>query len=223
MNRKWASLAGLVAAAAPLLSLSSCARNQDLVSITIAPPAITYGSAVPAGVIQTPVPLTAYGTYIHPQETKVITSRVTWASDITQVAIVDNGGNLTAGPDCGIANVSASFYTDNGNPNGNVVVASMTVTVDGPASFGCPQGGVTHNLSVDVTGGANGVIASSPAGISCGATCSAAFASGSSVSLSPTPNAGHSFGGWGVGCTTISGTTCSVTMNTDVTVTATFN
>ena len=45
------------------------------------------------------------------------------------------------------------------------------------------------------------VIVSSPSGINCGATCSAVFALGSSVALTPTPNSGHTFGGWGPGST----------------------
>jgi hypothetical protein len=223
MSGKWFSSVALCAMALLLLSLASCAHNQDLQSITISPAKITYGSSVPVGGTQTPVPLTAYGSYIHPPETKDITSTVTWASDITDVAVVDSSGKLTAGPGCGVANISASFFTDNGNRKGNVVVGFMTVTVDGPASLGCPQGTSTQNLSVSVTGGSNGVIASSPAGINCGTTCSAAFPTGSSVALTPTPNSGHTFGGWGAGCTTISGTTCNVTMNGDVTVSATFN
>ena len=223
MNGKWFSIAGLCALAGLFLSLSGCGRNQDLVSITVSPSAFTYFSPAPPGVTQTPIPLTAYGSYIHPVATKVITNQVTWASDNTVVAAVDSSGNLTAGTVCGIANISASFFTDGGNKNGNVVVGAMTVTVEGPASQGCPTGGATHNLSVNVTSGAaNGVIVSSPPGINCGTTCTAAFGAGSSVALTASPLSGHTFGGWG-GCTTTSGATCNVTMNSDVTVTAFFN
>src|SRR5579864_6525662 len=132
---KWFGSIGLAAAGTLLLNLSSCARNQDLVSIQIVPSGFTYGSAVPSGLPQTPIPLTAYGTYIHPAETKNITTSVIWASDVTAVATVDNTGGLTAGVDCGGANISASVYTDGGNKNGNVVVGYMFVTVDGPASL----------------------------------------------------------------------------------------
>jgi hypothetical protein len=221
MTRTWFSIA-LIIAAALLLSLPSCGYNQHLTSITVSPPAFTYFSPAAPGVQQIPIPLTAYGAYIHPPETKDITSQVTWASDNTVVADVSSAGQLTDGVACGVANISATSFTDGGNKNGNVVVGFMTVTVEGPASQGCPQGTATHNLSVAVTGGSNGVIVSSPAGINCGSTCSAAFGSGSSVALTPTANAGHSFSSWGGGCTSITGTTCNVTMNTDVTVTATF-
>jgi Divergent InlB B-repeat domain/Bacterial Ig-like domain (group 2) len=227
MNRKWVgksiSTLGLLAVAVWLSGLSSCARSQQLQGITISPSAFTYFSPAPPNSQQTPIPLTAYGSFIHPAETKDITSKVTWASDQTIVADVSSSGGLTAGIACGTANISATFYT-NGNKSGNLVVGFMAVTVEGPASQGCPTGTATQNLSVNVTGGpADGVITSTPAGITCGPTCSAAFSTGSTVTLTAVPNNPHSFLGWASGCTSISGSTCNVTMNSDVIVTASFN
>src|SRR2546428_11910417 len=59
-----------------------------------------------------------------------------------------------------------------------------------------------------------------PGGINCGATCSASFASGTSVTLTATPASGSVFTGWsGAGC---SGTgSCVVTMSAAQSVTAT--
>jgi Divergent InlB B-repeat domain len=227
MKRKWVGksicIAGLIGIAVGLSALSSCARSQQLTGITISPSAFTFFSPAAPGSQPNPIPLTAYGTYIHPPETKDITSQVTWASDQTIVADVSNAGVLTAGTSCGVANVSASFYTD-GNKSGNVVVGTMTVTVEGPASQGCPTGTATSNLSVDVTSGAaDGVITSTPGGITCGPTCSASFSTGSTVTLTAAPNNGHSFLGWASGCTSTSGATCEVTMNSNVIVTASFN
>jgi hypothetical protein len=223
MIRKWFGVTALIIAASSLLSLSSCARNQQLQGVTISPSAFTYFSPAPAGVQQTPIPLTAYGSYIHPQENKDITSQATWASDNTVVADVSSAGQLTDGVACGVANISASFFTDSGNKNGNVVVGYMTVTVEGPASQGCPQGTATHNLSVNVTAGAaDGVITSAPAGINCGSICAAAFAASSSVTLTATPNSAHNFLGW-VGCPSPNGNACTVMMNGDVGVSASFD
>jgi hypothetical protein len=227
MNRKrlgrWIGVFGLVASAVWLMTLSSCARSQQLTGITISPSAFTYFAPAAPGLSPNAIPLTAYGTFIHPPETKNITSQVTWASNQTLVAVVSSSGVLTAGTACGTADISATYYTD-GNPSGNLMVGFMTVTVEGPASEGCPTGTSTQNLSVDVTSGAaDGTIVSSPAGIDCGATCSAAFATGSSVALTATPNAGHAFLGWASGCTSSSATTCNVTMDSDVIVTASFN
>ena len=62
---------------------------------------------------------------------------------------------------------------------------------------------------------------SNPAGINCGATCSASYRNGTPVTLTATPRAGSTFTGWsGGGC---SGTgTCVITLTADTTVTATF-
>jgi photosystem II stability/assembly factor-like uncharacterized protein len=77
-----------------------------------------------------------------------------------------------------------------------------------------------RTLAVVSAGGGTGTVSSSPAGISCGSTCSHAFAYGSSVSLSASPQAGSTFAGWSGAC---SGSgSCAVTMNADTAVTATF-
>lgn len=221
---KWVSVVGLAGMGVLLSSLSSCARSQQLEGITIFPSGFTYGSSVPTGVSQTPIPLTAYGTYIHPPETKVITDSVTWASDIPSVATVDSSGNLTAGPGCGTANISATFYK-NGNKSGNVVVGFMDVTVDGPASVGCTPAGAPPILSVTVneTTATSGTVASNPAGISCsiGQTCSFQFTAGAAVTLTATP--ATNFNTWTSGCSQTSGNTCTVFLQGNTTVVATFN
>src|SRR5439155_11540500 len=76
-------------------------------------------------------------------------------------------------------------------------------------------------LTVTKSGGGSGAVTSVPAGISCGATCSTSFTTGTVVTLTAAPAAGSTFTGWsGGGCT---GTgTCSVTMNAATSVTATF-
>jgi Divergent InlB B-repeat domain/Bacterial Ig-like domain (group 2) len=229
MSRKWFAITVLAVLGTSLLGLWSCARNQQLETITISPSSFTYFSPAAAGVTQTPIPLTAYGSYIHPPENKVITGQVTWSSDNSLVADVSSSGQLTAGVACGVANISATVYTDHGNTSGNAVVGFMTATVEGPSSEGCPTGTATNNLSVNITAGsADGVIASSPAGITCGAgetVCAAAFPSSSSVSLTATPNSGNSFLGWS-GCQSVTGTdglTCNVTMTGNLTVSASFN
>lgn len=79
----------------------------------------------------------------------------------------------------------------------------------------------TYNLSVTKAGTGSGTVSSSPAGIACGATCSASYTSGTAVTLTASPAAGSSFSGWSGAC---SGTgTCTVTMSAATAVTATFN
>jgi PASTA domain/Divergent InlB B-repeat domain len=81
---------------------------------------------------------------------------------------------------------------------------------------------VTRTLTVSRAGSGSGGVTSSPAGIDCGSTCSGTFDQGTPVTLTATASAGSTFAGWsGGGC---SGTgTCAVTLNSDTTVTATFN
>ncbi len=81
-----------------------------------------------------------------------------------------------------------------------------------------------HLLALAKSGGGQGTVKSSVAGINCGATCSAmsaAYYQGEVVELTATPGKGSAFGGWaGAGC---SGTgTCTVTMSEARAVTAEF-
>ena len=76
-------------------------------------------------------------------------------------------------------------------------------------------------LTVATTGTGTGLVASSPAGISCGATCSASFALSSTVTLTATPAGGSTFAGWSGDCSGAS-TTCTVTILGAASATATF-
>jgi Subtilase family/PA domain len=80
---------------------------------------------------------------------------------------------------------------------------------------------LSHALSVHRKGTGKGTVRSVPAGISCGATCSRLFASGTSVTLTAHHAARSKFSGWkGGGC---SGTrACKVKLNDETRVTATF-
>ncbi len=80
---------------------------------------------------------------------------------------------------------------------------------------------VTHPLSVNLAGSGTGTVSSSPAGITCGSTCTATYNVGTTVTLSATPTSGSTFDSWSVGGCSGSGT-CVVTMTQANTVTATF-
>src|SRR5207247_10788895 len=59
----------------------------------------------------------------------------------------------------------------------------------------------TFNLTVNKPGTGGGTVTSSPAGISCGATCSAPYNSGPVVTLTAAAAGGTTFAGWsGGGC-----------------------
>ena len=126
----------------------------------------------------------------------------------------------------GVCSVSGTSYT---------MLAAGTCTIAanqaGDSTY-LPAQEVTQNVwirprtvNVSKAGGGFGTVTSSPAGISCGAACSADFDGGSNITLTPTPAIGSIFSGWsGGGC---SGTgTCNITWPPNTyaqTVTATFS
>jgi hypothetical protein len=79
-------------------------------------------------------------------------------------------------------------------------------------------------LSVALRGSGSGSVISSPAGINCGSSCALQFAHGNAVTLTAAPLAGSVFTGWGDACTAAAQSTqCTVTVNSDTTVSATFD
>jgi hypothetical protein len=213
MSRKWFSVLALIAAATFFLSLSSCGFNQHLTSISIAPTGATFG-AVDTSLF---VNFTASGTYAHPPETKDITTLVTWVSDTPQVATVTSGGVVSPSLGCGTANVYATYYD---SPN-QITSNSAFITVDGPASLGCPQSGALSNLSVTITTG-TGTVTSAPAGITCGTVCAAQFTTGTTVELTAAPVSPSTSVAW-TNCDSSTGTVCTVLLQADRVVSAAFN
>lgn len=203
----------------PVALLPSCARDQQLTQIQIQPNGgITFGAADPT----LSANFRAYGTYIHPPQTKDITNQVSWVSSIPLLAAVTSEGVVSpTGKGCGVGTLFAQMHQD-GN---DVVSNTVPVTINGPTADGCiPSGGTT--LTVSFTGNTGlGQITSSPAGISCTgpSPCSASFTPGTTVTLTEAPIGAATFGGWSNNCTAISATMCTVVVNTSITVTATFN
>jgi len=126
-------------------------------------------------------------------------------AQVTLTATAASGDSFTGWSGGGCSGTSSCVVTMNTATN-----VSATFTQNAPPSF---------ILSVSDSG--SGTVTSSPAGISCGSTCSASYQSTTVVSLTETPANGYSFAGWsGGGC---SGTSsCVVTMNTAQSVTASF-
>jgi hypothetical protein len=82
---------------------------------------------------------------------------------------------------------------------------------------------VKRTLTVTKAGTGAGTVTSSPAGINCGATCSAEFDHGTPVKLTGTPAANSKAVVWG-GCDAVNGSNeCEVTMSAAKGVTATFS
>ncbi len=79
-----------------------------------------------------------------------------------------------------------------------------------------------YTLTVQMDGAGTGTVSSSPTGMSCGIFCTAKFNEGTVVTLTANPSSGDAFGGWsGGGCSGMG--PCTVTLNADTTITATFN
>jgi hypothetical protein len=231
MSRKWLSIIALIAAATALLSVTSCGDPQTLQSITVEPGSETIGASnIPvfadAG---SQVQLRALGNYLHPPATKDITSKVTWASTDTQMFTVTPAGLLTAtGNACGATLVSATLQTNTDgsglSTSGAIVTGYMTANVVCFTSTSSGGGGAEPTLTVNFLGGGTGTV-TSPSGFNCastGVSCTDSFPSGTTVTLTATPVAPSTFGGWSGGACT--GTSpCVLLLQSDTIVTATFN
>ncbi len=234
MIRKWFGVSALVVIASAFLSLASCGREQQLVSIQVQPTSETFGAsdAQLSQDVGLQVQLRALGTYIHPPVTKDITSQVVWASNTPQMMTVDANGLVTvAGGTCGSTLISATVTSNKSSggisSSGALVTGYMTGNVVCfTGSSGGGGGGTGPTITVNFQGTGSGSVASKPLGLSCatGTVCSSnSFPSGSNVLITATPNG--TFGGWG-GCDSVdgSGLTCSVNNLTTVrSLTATFN
>jgi hypothetical protein len=98
--------------------------------------------------------------------------------------------------------------------------ATCNVTMDLAKTVTATFNKAGHPLTVSKAGDGSGPVSSSPAGIACGSSCSASFGTGTTVTLTATPNAGSVFAGWSGAC---SGTSaCTVVMDAPRNVTATF-
>ena len=121
---------------------------------------------------------------------------------------------LTATPGSGS---TFTGWSGGGCSGTGTCVVTMNAAVSVTATFDLPL----FTLTVTKSGFGSGTVTSSPAGINCGATCSASFPSTTVVTLTAVADAGKTFTGWsGGGC---SGTgTCVVTIMAATTVNAAF-
>ena len=212
MSRKWFSIFALIATAIIMCSLVSCAFNQHLTSVQVVPNSATFGG------VGASIQFKAIGTYDHPPETKDITATATWSIDSQNLVQFTSGspGLVTSISDCGSGNVIASM-----NDGANDRLGTAFVTAAGVGTATCTQA----LLTVIVSG--SGTVTSSPTGITCPSTCNAAFPLDGTVGLNATPGAGASTVIWSwpvgtAGCSVSSASACTVVLNTNQTITATF-
>ena len=124
---------------------------------------------------------------------------------VVLTAVVDPGSTFTSWSGCDTVSNNKCTVT-------LTAARSVTATFDLVPQF---------TLTVAKTGTGIGRVVSSPGGISCGATCSAAYDSGTVVVLTAVVDPGSTFTGWS-GCDTVSNNKCTVTLTAARSVTAAF-
>ena len=109
-------------------------------------------------------------------------------------------------------------------PTAGAVTGSFTISSGGDYGIGAmafqlSSGSVSTTLTLANSGG--GSVVSSPAGISCGSTCSMVVGNGTQVTLTATPS-GSNVTSWSNCGSTTSGNVCTVAVNTNTTVSVSF-
>ena len=219
----------LILLASVLLSVVSCGRDQELVSIQIQPNTETFGSSTTpvsddAGL---QVQLRALGSYIHPPVTKDITNEVTWNSNTPQMVTVNTTGLIAAtGQACGGTLVSATVNTNNSaggiSSSGAIVTGYMTANVVCYTGTGGGSGNPAVTLTFQ---SGSGTVTSSPLGLSCsspGPCVTQSFTVGTSVTFTATPAAPSTTASWPV-CPSVNGAACTVDVTGDTNLTVAFN
>ena len=159
------------------------------------------------------------------QQTLTVSKAGTGAGTVTS-----SPAGIDCGTTCSKAFDNATAVTLTATPAGGSTfsgwsgactgTATCQVTMDQARSVTATFAPVQRTLTVAKEGAGTGTVASSPAGIDCGTTCSASFANGTQVTLTATPSSNSTFSGWSGACT---GTgTCQVTMDQVRSVTASF-
>ena len=120
--------------------------------------------------------------------------------------------------------VATVIYTIPSEMAGN---QEMAVEFSGDTDFAASTGSgilvtpISYNLYVIIKGTGGGSVHSNPAGFSCSKNrCVKAYGEGTTLTLSTTPDANSLFTSWSGDC---SGGSCSLTMNAEHTIEATFN
>src|SRR5215472_15307245 len=143
---------------------------------------------------------------------------VTWtesSSDVTGFSIERSTGTTGSFAEVKTTGPAVASFTDGSLADATTYCYRLRAFNDGgyssysPTTCGTtPQ---TFGLSVVKVGTGSGTVTSAPPGISCGASCSASYASGTAVTLSASPASGSTFTGWSGGGCSGSGT-CTVTL-----------
>ena len=126
------------------------------------------------------------------------------------------------------ADLSTSVTDPSGNPCGNGAYAGgrwwLSNSPDyADADFFFQTYVVpARRVTVQKDGTGSGLVQDGTRAVDCGSACSAEFLQGQTVTLTATPDPGSTFSGWSGGPCVGGASTCSVPVNSDIPVTATF-
>jgi photosystem II stability/assembly factor-like uncharacterized protein len=184
-----------------------------------------------------------WGTTLLKIDSNVIDGVVADTTDTYPLKVVKDGqgtGTVTSSPtsiNCGprcFANFDRqSSVTLSAAPADNAVFAgwssnctpgtgnSCTLSLDAATVVTATFAMKTYPLDVLKDGSGSGTVSSSPAGIDCGASCSATFEFGTLATLTATPTL-QDLTGWSANCTPTGQYTCQIKIGTSNQVTATF-
>ena len=146
-------------------------------------------------------------------------------------AVTSLPAGINCGTDCSEAYTLGTLVTLSFTPAPKYVLVEWTgacagstsscaVTMTAPLTVGVSVARV-FTLAVSRAGTGGGTITSSPVGIACGSDCAEDYRESTAVTLTATPASGSVFTGWSGACSG-QASTCSVTMTSDQSVTATF-
>ncbi len=145
--------------------------------------------------------------------------------------VTSNPAGINCGGDCSESVVSGAMLTLTAAADASSTFAGWSggsctgtgtcvVTVSAATTVTATFTIKSYALTATLAGTGGGSVASTPAGINCGTTCTANYNHGVMVTLAATPNSTSLFTSWGGACT--GSGTCVVTMDQARTVTATF-
>jgi hypothetical protein len=212
---------GAVVTGIATLSVSANAVVRDLTSITIIPSSQVV-QAIPGESAQ----YVAIGSYSGTPTTVDLTHVVTWQSSDLAVGTINSNGYATAN-NLGVVTITASALSN----SGNIIIGSATFQVQANAG----NGSILPTLTVYEVGFGSGRVDGNPAPpspppgeIACtrstdSTACTGYYPLGTIVTLTATPDAGSSFGGWSANCTPITATSCQIVMNNNQPVGVIFN